>query len=57
MRAKAEEAKIDLSSEQQVSISLYDVGRMIRVPIEIDVPFTRVQLQALIQPCSINATL
>jgi len=51
LRAKAEEAKIDLSSEQQVSISLYDVGEDDSgVPIEIDVPFTRVQLQALIQP-------
>jgi molecular chaperone DnaK len=51
LRAKAEEAKIDLSSEQQVIISLLDVGEDDSgEPIEIDVPFTRVQLQALMQP-------
>jgi molecular chaperone DnaK len=51
LRAKAEEAKIDLSSEQQVVVSLFDIGEDDSgESIEIDVPFGRNQLQALMEP-------
>ncbi len=51
LRAKAEEAKIDLSVEQQVIVSLYDIGEDDSgEPIEMDVAFTRSQLQSLMEP-------
>ena len=51
LRIKAEEAKIDLSTESDVVISLFDVGEDDSdTPIELDVPFTRRQLEALMEP-------
>lgn len=51
LRAKAEEAKIDLSSDESVTISLYNIGEDDGgEPIELDVAFTRGQLEALVQP-------
>jgi molecular chaperone DnaK len=51
LRAKAEEAKIDLSVEQQVVVSVYDIGEDDSgEPIEMDVSFTRSQLQSLMEP-------
>src|ERR1700744_87091 len=51
LRTKAEEAKIDLSTESQVIVSLYDVGEDDSgEPIEMDVTFTRNQLQTLMEP-------
>jgi molecular chaperone DnaK len=51
LRAKAEEAKIDLSTELQVTISLYDIGEDDACePIEMDIIFTRAQLQSLMAP-------
>lgn len=51
LRIKAEEAKIDLSTDSEVVISLFDVGQDDSdTPIELDVPFTRRQLEALMEP-------
>lgn len=51
LRLKAEEAKIDLSTETQVVISLFDVGEDDSGKlIEMDVPISRVQLETLIEP-------
>ncbi|MGI8841021.1 MAG: Hsp70 family protein [Caulobacteraceae bacterium] len=51
LRAKAEEAKIDLSRERQVIISIYDIGDDgAGTPIELDVPLDRARLQALSEP-------
>ncbi|MDX9721482.1 MAG: Hsp70 family protein [Myxococcota bacterium] len=47
----SEEAKIDLSSDTQVVISLFDLGEDdAGNPIEMDVPFTRVELEGLMEP-------
>ena len=51
LRSKAEEAKIDLSTEKQVIISLFDVGEDDSgKPIDMEVPLTRSQLEALMEP-------
>jgi molecular chaperone DnaK len=51
LRTKAEEAKIDLSAEPQVVVSLYDIGEdESGKPIEADVAFTRAELEALMEP-------
>ncbi|MEI9939552.1 MAG: Hsp70 family protein [Pseudomonadota bacterium] len=51
LRGKAEEAKIDLSREQEVIVSLFDVGDDdAGVPIQIDVPLKRAQLDTLVAP-------
>jgi molecular chaperone DnaK len=51
LRTKAEEAKIDLSTESQVIVSLYDIGEDDSGdPIEADIAFTRDQLQSLMDP-------
>lgn len=51
LRIKAEEAKIDLSAEKQVIISLFDLGKDDSgTPIDMEVPFTRSQLEALMEP-------
>ncbi len=51
LRRKAEEAKIDLSRDDHVTLSLFDVGSDDRgVPIEIEVPLARSELEALIEP-------
>ena len=60
LRIKAEEAKIDLSTDAEVVISLFDIGEDDSdTPIELDVPFTRAQLEALMEPlvekCSLLA--
>ncbi len=51
LRAKAEEAKIDLSSADNVTISLYDVGEdRSGTPIEMDVSMSRAQLDKISEP-------
>ncbi len=51
LRVKAEEAKIDLSTDTQVVVSLYDLGKDDGgAAIEIEVPFTRAQLEVLMEP-------
>ncbi len=51
LRSKAEEAKIDLSTDTQVIVSLFDLGEDdAGKPIELDVPLTRAQLEALMEP-------
>jgi molecular chaperone DnaK len=51
LRTKAEEAKIDLSRERQVTISLWDVGEDdTGKPIEADVQLDRGQLDRLSEP-------
>ncbi len=51
LRIKAEEAKIDLSTDTQIIISLFDLGEDDSGrPIDIEVPLTRVQLEALMEP-------
>jgi len=51
LRIKAEEAKIDLSTDTQVVISLFDLGTDDSgQPIELDVPLARAQLEALMEP-------
>jgi molecular chaperone DnaK len=51
LRIKAEEAKIDLSTETQVIISLFDLGRDDSgKTIDIEVPLARSQLEALMEP-------
>ncbi len=51
LRMKAEEAKIDLSTEIQVVVSLYDIGNDDSGhPIEIEIPLTRKQLEQLMNP-------
>jgi molecular chaperone DnaK len=47
LRIKAEEAKIDLSAEKQVIVSLFDLGEDdAGKPIDMEVPLTRLQLEA-----------
>jgi molecular chaperone DnaK len=51
LRIKAEEAKIDLSTEAQVVVSLFDLGEDDSgKPIELDVPLSRAQLETLVEP-------
>ena len=51
LRIKAEEAKIDLSTADQVVVSLFDLGDDDSgTPIELEVPFSRVQLEKLVEP-------
>ncbi len=51
LRIKAEEAKIDLSTENQVIVSLFDLGSDDSgKPIDIEVPLTRLQLETLMAP-------
>lgn len=51
LRLKAEEAKIDLSTDTQIVVSLFDLGKDdAGVPIEMEVPFTRAQLEVLMEP-------
>ncbi len=51
LRLKAEEAKIDLSRDESVVVSLFDVGTDDEgAPIEIDVSITRSELEKLVAP-------
>lgn len=51
LRLKAEEAKIDLSTDTQVIVSLFDLGKDDSGdPIEIEVSLTRAQLEGLMEP-------
>jgi len=51
LRIKAEEAKIDLSTDTQVVISLFDLGKDDSgEPIEMEVSLTRAQLEGLMEP-------
>jgi molecular chaperone DnaK len=51
LRIKAEEAKIDLSTDTQVVVSLFDLGKDDSGElIEMEVPLARVQLEALMEP-------
>jgi molecular chaperone DnaK len=51
LRIKAEEAKIDLSTETQVVVSLFDLGKDDSgEPIEMEVSVTRAQLEGLMEP-------
>jgi molecular chaperone DnaK len=51
LRIKAEEAKIDLSTETQVLVSLFDLGKDDSgEPIEMEVSLTRAQLEGLMEP-------
>jgi molecular chaperone DnaK (HSP70) len=51
LRIKAEEAKIDLSTDSQVVVSLFDLGKDDSgAPIEMEVPFARAQLAGLMEP-------
>jgi molecular chaperone DnaK len=51
LRIKAEEAKIDLSTDTQVIVSLFDLGEDDSgAPIEMEVSLTRAQLEALMEP-------
>jgi molecular chaperone DnaK len=51
LRIKAEEAKIDLSTDSQVIVSLFDLGKDDSgEPIEMEVPFARAQLAGLMEP-------
>jgi molecular chaperone DnaK len=51
LRIKAEEAKIDLSTEEQVSVALFDVGQdSAGNQIDMEVQFSRSDLEVLIEP-------
>lgn len=51
LRIKAEEAKIDLSTDTQVVVSLIDLGNDDSGnPIDIEIPLARSQLDALMEP-------
>lgn len=51
LRIKAEEAKIDLSTDTEVQVSLFDVGKDdAGRPIEMEVSLTRPQLERLMEP-------
>ena len=51
LRTKAEEAKIDLSTTSDVTVSLYDVGDdRSGTPIEMDVSISRAQLEHISEP-------
>lgn len=51
LRTKAEEAKIDLSTDEQVTVALFDIGQdNAGDPIDMEVQISRVQLEALMEP-------
>ena len=51
LRLKAEEAKIDLSTDTQVLVSLFDLGKDDDgTPIDLEVQITRPQLERLMEP-------
>ena len=51
LRIKAEEAKIDLSTDSDVLVSLFDLGEDDSgTPIEIEIPITRAELDSLAAP-------
>jgi molecular chaperone DnaK len=51
LRIKAEEAKIDLSTDAEVVVSLFDLGKDDSgEPIEMEVSLTRAQLEGLMDP-------
>jgi molecular chaperone DnaK len=51
LRIKAEEAKIDLSTDAEVLISLFDLGKDdAGTPIELEISLARPQLERLIEP-------
>jgi len=51
LRMKAEEAKIDLSTAEEVLVSLYDLGvDDCGTPIDMEVSITRAQLEELMEP-------
>jgi molecular chaperone DnaK len=51
LRMKAEEAKVDLSTADDVTISLYDIGEdRSGNPIEMDIPLSRAQLDRISEP-------
>jgi molecular chaperone DnaK len=51
LRIKAEEAKIDLSTEKEVIVSLFEIGKDDSgKPIDMEVPVTRSQLEILMEP-------
>ncbi len=51
LRIKAEEAKIDLSTDTQVVVSLFDLGSDdAGAPIEMELSLTRAQLEGLMEP-------
>jgi len=51
LRIKAEEAKVDLSTDSQVIVSLFDLGNDDSGKvIEMEIPLARVQLEALMAP-------
>jgi molecular chaperone DnaK len=51
LRIKAEEAKIDLSTDTQVVVSLFDLGKDDSgEPIEMEVSLTRARLEGLMEP-------
>jgi len=51
LSAKAEEAKIDLSREQEVIVSLFDIGKDdVGTEIETEISLTRAKLDAIMEP-------
>jgi molecular chaperone DnaK len=51
LRMKAEEAKIDLSSTEEVTVALFDIGQdNAGNPIEMELHISRAQLEALMEP-------
>jgi molecular chaperone DnaK len=51
LSAKAEEAKIDLSREREVTVSLFDIGTDdAGTEIEAEITLTRAQLDAIMEP-------
>ena len=51
LRMKAEEAKIDLSSESKIIVALLDIGTDDSgTPIELEIPVTREQIETLMEP-------
>jgi len=51
LRIKAEEAKIDLSSDNDIVVSLFDVGEDDKgETIELEIPILRSQLESLMEP-------
>jgi len=51
LRTKAEEAKIDLSTDEEVTVTLFDIGKdNVGHPIDMEVQISRAQLEALMEP-------
>jgi molecular chaperone DnaK len=51
LRTKAEEAKIDLSTDQEVTVAMFDIGQdNAGQPIDMEVQISRAQLEALMEP-------